>query len=154
MDPATITRYITGTLDGVDFVVAGSDAFFFYDPGGDTPPDRRLPFATIVTSDAYDDFSDLDRPSVYRLNFGVGRETFRSLFGTASFPDDADEVAASSYDFTVLDRILPHPVYGKMFWVCVLSPSPETFAAVKPLLAEAHERAAGRHAKTRQRDES
>ena len=31
------------------------------------------------------------------------------------------------HDFTALDRIMPHPVYGKMYWVCVLNPSDETF---------------------------
>jgi len=34
---------------------------------------------------------------------------------------------------------MPHPVYGKMYWVCVLNPSAETFETVKGLLAEAYE---------------
>jgi Family of unknown function (DUF6194) len=44
-------------------------------------PRRRLPFATIVTRDAYERVSNLDRPGVFRLNIGVGRETYRSMFG-------------------------------------------------------------------------
>jgi hypothetical protein len=31
--------------------VAWGDSFFFYDPDGDAPTDRRMPFATIVTND-------------------------------------------------------------------------------------------------------
>jgi hypothetical protein len=46
---------------------------------------------------------------------------------------------------------MPHPVYGKMYWVCVLNPSAATFEAVKPLLAEAYQAAAGRHAKREER---
>ncbi len=136
MDEAAITTYITGTFAGVDVVVASGNSFFFHDPGKGLPKDRRFPFATLVTNDAYDRFSDLNRPGVFRLNVGVGKQTFRSLFGSAE-----------GHDFTALDRIMPHPVYGKMYWVCVLSPSATTFEAVKPLLAEAYERAARRHAK-------
>lgn len=39
---------------------------------------------------------------------------------------------ASVYDFTALDQIMPHPVYGKMFWVCVLNPSAATFQSLHP----------------------
>ena len=42
-----------------------------------------MPFATIVTKDytGFDTASDLNRPGVFRLNVGVGRDTFRALFG-------------------------------------------------------------------------
>jgi hypothetical protein len=32
-----------------------------------------------------------------------------------------------------------------MSWVCVLNPSPATFETIKPLLAEAYQRAVSRH---------
>jgi hypothetical protein len=141
IDEAAVTRAIVETLGGVDVVTTDGNSFFFYDPGGDTPPDRRFPFATLVTTDEYDRFSDLSRPGVYRLNVGVSRETFRSLA-----PDPPPGAGERTYDFTALDRIVPHPVYGSMHWLCVLNPSPETFAKVLLLLAEAHERAARRYA--------
>lgn len=100
------------------------------------------PFATLVVSDEYDQASDLRREGVFKLNVGVSRETCRALFGDAARDDDAE----TRYDFTALDTILPHPVYGTMHWVCVLNPSAATFERVKPLLAEAHERAARRYA--------
>lgn len=61
---------------------------------------------------------------------------------------DAPSIARYISDtFTAVDRLLPHPVYGWMSWVCVLSPSPATFQTVVPLLAEAYDLAAGKFAK-------
>ncbi|HEU0114432.1 MAG TPA: DUF6194 family protein [Thermomicrobiales bacterium] len=152
MDPEAIRQYIVDTFGGVDVVVASGDMFFFYDPSNGTPPDHRFPFATLVTGDRYDRASNLDRPDVFRLNVGVSPATFRSLFSaSAAATGDADE-AAPGYDFTAVDRIMPHPVYGQMFWLCVLNPSEATFAAVRPLLGEAYDRAARRDTKTRRAD--
>ena len=151
MDEASIPQYITDTFDGVDVVVgskeAGSpevswgDTFFFYDPNHSLPPGSSFPFATIVTKD-YGDFdcaSNLNRPGVFRLNVGIGRETYRSLFGSQTCLSDAGDAGEGDHDFTALNKIKPHPVYGKMFWVCVLNPSAATFQTVKPLLGEAYD---------------
>jgi hypothetical protein len=134
MDETAITKYITETFAGVEVVVASGDTFFFHDPGKDLPTDHRFPFATLVTSDGDDPFSDLNRPGVFRLNISVSKRTFQSLLGPSG-----------GHDFTALDRIMPHPVYGKMYWVCVLNPSDATFEAVKSLLAEAYETASRKH---------
>ena len=144
MDSDAITQEIVAMFDGVDVVEASGDWFFFHDPGRNLPPDRRFPFATLVTGDHYDAFSNLDRPGVFRLNVGVSPATFRASIETASA--DA-ETAAFGYDFIALDRIMPHPVYGTMFWLCVLNPSAATFARMRPLIAEAYERAANRRTK-------
>ena len=48
---------------------------------------------------------------------------------------------------TALHQLMPHPVYAPQSWVCVLNPSPETFRAAQPLLAEAYAMAVRRHAK-------
>ena len=79
MELEAITQYIKDTFDGLDVVEASGDVYFFADPDGTSDPSRRLPFATIVTSDAYDQFSNLNRPSVFRLNIGLSRDTFRTL---------------------------------------------------------------------------
>jgi hypothetical protein len=139
LDPDAITRYIVETFGGVDIVTASDDTFYFYDPRDGTPVDHMFPFATLVTGDRHDQASNLDRPGVFRLNVGVSRQTFQSLFGADATPDDA-------YDFTAPDTLLPHPVYGRMHWVCVLNPAAQTFETVQRLLAEAYERAAARHA--------
>lgn len=142
MNEASIAQYIIDTFDGIHTVTADGNTFFFYDP------DRKFPFATLVTNDAYDQTSDLNRPSVFRLNIGIGKQTYRSLFGSRTPTSAEDGGVDSGYDFTALDRLLPHPVYGKMYWVCVLNPSATTFqAAVQPLLAEAYDLAVSKYAK-------
>ena len=151
MSDTEISRYITGTLKGVDVVVDSGNSFFFYNPDSNLPPDHRFPFITIVTSDIYDQFSNLNRPSVFRLNIGIGKQTFRSLFGSPKLPSGTDNTAESGhnpsdYEFTALDRLMPHPVYGRQYWVCVLNPSDETFETkVRPLLAEAYELAVSKY---------
>jgi len=105
-----------------------------------------MPFATIVTKDYgdFDNASQLHRPDVFRLNIGVSRDTFRALFSAA--PGEQGE-QGSTYDYAALDRLMPHPVYAPQSFVCVLNPSPDTFEAVKPLLADAYGRVAIRHAR-------
>lgn len=73
---AELAQYILGTFPGVETTTNFGYTFFFYDS------DRMLPFATIASSgNEYERGSNLDRPGVFRLNIGVSRQTFRSLFG-------------------------------------------------------------------------
>ncbi len=91
-------------------------------------------FATIVTTDEHDlgEPSKLSRPGVFRLNIATRKETFQRLVGGMEDPD-----------YAALDRILPHPVFAKELWVCVLNPSRRTFEEqVKPLISASHERLA------------
>lgn len=133
MDETSITAYITDTFPGVETTTAYGYTFFFYDS------ERMLPFATLTASDnEYDRVSNLDCPDVYRLNIGVGRQTFQALFGS-------DKVDVSGYDFTTLDNIMPHPEYAKQHFLCVLSPGAATWERVRALLAEAYEIAVQRH---------
>ena len=91
--------------------------------------------------------SNLNRPSVFRLNIGVSSDTYRMMFGTQpAFPRDGGSVN-TGHDFTLLDTIMPHPIYASMSWICVLNPSSETFEKVKPLLAEAYALDAKKHSR-------
>jgi hypothetical protein len=81
----------------------------------------------------------LNRPGIFRLNIGVSKQTFQSLFGT-------EAVDLKDYDFTALDVIMPHPEYAQYHFICVLSPSEKTFEEIRPLLAEAYDIAARRYA--------
>jgi hypothetical protein len=142
VDQEAIIQYVADTFAGVDITRPGDgpgagDTFFIYDPRHDLEPKQQMPFATIVTKDygEFDNTSRLDRPGVFRLNVGVSRDTFRRLFGEEK-PPDAPE--ATRYDYAVLDRLMPHPVYARQSWASVLNPSRETFELVKPLLAEAY----------------
>ncbi len=144
-----VLQYIEQTFSGLDLLrptdgPGAGDTFIYYDPQRDLDPARRMPFATSVVKDygEYDNRSQLDRPGVYRLNIGVGRDTFRTLFGYA--PGE-EPPAGTEYDYAALDTLMPHPVYAPQSFVCVLNPSAATFETVKPLLAEAWSRAAARH---------
>jgi hypothetical protein len=148
MDQAAITSFITTTFAGVDAEVgseeggapevAWGDSFFIYDPDRTLEGARRFPFATIVTKDYgdFDNASDLDRLGVFRLNIGVSKDRYDSLFA-----------ADAEHDFTALDKLIPHPVYGQYHWVCVLNPSETTFEALKPLIREAYDRAVERYSR-------
>jgi hypothetical protein len=122
---------------------AWGDSFFFYDPDGD-PEDRRMPFATIVTSnyDGFDTASDLGRPGVFRLNVAVGRARFEELVG---YPPSGHAERSAGHDYAAVDQLLPHPVYGARAWVSIVNPGERTGAQARTLLAEAHARAVGRH---------
>lgn len=144
-----IIDYVTHTFTGVEVVrptdgLGADDTFFFYDPQRNIDPTRRFPFATIVTKDygGFDEASNLNRADVFRLNVGLSRDTFHTLFG---YPPTGDSVGNTDYDFADLDQLMPHPAYAQQSWVCVLNPGFETFEMVKPLLAEAHSRAAAQH---------
>jgi hypothetical protein len=143
MDETAIREFITRTFAGVSVVEAMGASFFIYDS------DDKFPFATIVTNDEHDQASNLDRESVFRLNIGVSKPTFQSMFGAGT--SDRDEGGAEGgYDFTALDCLMPHPVYGMMYWVCVLNPSEETFhTTIQKLLAEAYDMAVRKRARTR-----
>ena len=133
MDELSVANYITQTFPRVETTTNFGYTFFFYGSN------HTLPFATIASSDnEYERISNLDRPGVFRLNIGVSRQTFQSLFGMA-------KVDVSSYDFTALDVIMPHPDYAPQNFICVLSPSEATFEKIRTLLAEAYEIAVRRY---------
>ena len=130
-DPDEITSWMTSTYP--DTVVATALGATFFSLDASSWPN----FATIVTTDEHDmgTPSDLARPGVFRLNLGVGKETFERLVGGVEDPD-----------YAVLDRVVPHPVYAKQRWIGILNPSRATFEdVVKPLVAEAYERLARQH---------
>jgi predicted DNA-binding protein (MmcQ/YjbR family) len=54
-------------------------------------------------------------------------------------------VDVSSYDFTALDVIMPHPDYAPQHFICVLSPGEATSEKIRSLLAEAYDIAVRRY---------
>ena len=92
MDQDAIVRFITARFPGVDADVgsgesgapeiAWGDTFVIYDPESTLEGAKRFPFATIVTKDYgdFDNLSNLARDGLFRLNVGLSRETYESLF--------------------------------------------------------------------------
>jgi hypothetical protein len=107
-----------------------------------------MPFATIVVHDydGFDTASDLNRPGVFRVNIAVGRQRYQDLVG---HPPAAHAEHHGSYDYTALDQFMPHPVYAAQGWISILNPSETNADQVRSLLAEAHDRAAERHQRSR-----
>ncbi len=98
--------------------------------------DHRLPFVSLADSDNdYDNVSNLNREGVFRINIGVSRETFESLFADAN---------AENVDYKALNVFMPHPDYARQHFVCILNPSGEKEALAKKLMVEAHDLAASR----------
>jgi hypothetical protein len=145
-----VIEFVTAELEGTVVVVASEDngdpevawgdTFFFYDPDGITVPERRLPYATIVTNDypGFDEASNLKRTGVYRVNAWVSRDTFELQTSVEG---------ASAIDYAALDKVIPHPVYGPQSWLSILNPGRETEGTVKNLLDEAHNLARTRYEK-------
>jgi Family of unknown function (DUF6194) len=127
-NPDEIRRWVTTTYPETVTAEAMGATFFSLD-------EKHWPnFATIVTTDEHDmgTPSDLARDGVFRLNIGVGRDTFQRLVGSMKDPD-----------YAALDQVVPHPVYAKQRWIAILNPSRQTFdEIVKPLIAEAYDRLA------------
>jgi hypothetical protein len=141
MHAREMRRYIGAEFEGVRVAEASGDSFFRYDPDGDLPPERQLPFATIVTGDHYDHVSKLDGRDAYRLNIGLTKATYTASFGAP--PTDPDYAAE--------DTLMPHPTYASQYWVCVVNPGEATLPVVRELLAEAHRYAARKYANHRRR---
>ncbi|MGC4003409.1 MAG: DUF6194 family protein [Pirellulales bacterium] len=132
MDQAEVKTFILENFSDVRCDESAGDSFFFV---GD---ERMMPFATLVTSDKHDQVSDLNRPDVYRLNIGIGKTAFGQLFGDDLLRSLKMNVAPPGYDYTTLDHVMPHPVYGYLGWVCVLNPGYTTWESARKLLQVAH----------------
>ena len=137
MDESLIAEYICDSFEGIVPLKSWGELSFFYNLGLALP--RGVYFATIKDRDGENDrASNLSRDGVYRLNIGIGRSAYMNLFGETPTRPPAGGVVETGHDFTRLDVLTPHPVYGWMSWVSVLNPSESTFEALKPLLKESH----------------
>jgi hypothetical protein len=98
---------------------------------------HMVPFTTIAYKDNdYDNISQLSRNGVFRVNIGVGKETFNALVG-----HDTPEV---KIDYATLNTFMPHPDYAKQLFICILNPSEQNEERVKKAILEAHALATSR----------
>lgn len=145
-------QYLRETFAGTRVDEAGGDMFFTYDPDGDLPADRWLPFATIVTGDGYDTVSDLSHPGAYRLNMGVPKQTYVAHLGTAPTDRDAEGILVTDAGYAARDQLMPHPVYANQHWISVINPGAATLATTRHLLAAAYDFAVRKHDNHRTRE--
>lgn len=130
-----ITEYMLKTYPGVKVSRNWGEKGLFYNPNNALP--KGIYVLTFKEKDGpHDKASSLDRTNHYRLNLGISKESFRSMFGAVPARPAAGEVVASGHDFKQIDTIMPHPVYGWMAWIAVINPSAATFAKLQPLIDE------------------
>jgi hypothetical protein len=118
-----IEQYLTEKLQDIAQVDNFGYKFFLYGA------DSKLPFVTIAGSDnEYDRISNLDRDGVFRINIGVSKRTFNDLF----------PVGHTGWDYTALNRFMPHPEYAAQYFICVLNPEGHILSETLAFIEEAY----------------
>ncbi|RED13149.1 DUF6194 family protein [Pontivivens insulae] len=103
---------------------------------------RGVYVATIKQKDGENDrASQIDRPGIWRLNVGVPPSRFEAEFGPRPARPAKGGVIGGDWDFTELNRLTPHPVYGWMGWLAILNPSESRWPQIAELIDAAHAKA-------------
>lgn len=128
----------TSNLEGTVLIESWGEKGIFYNPYHTLK--RGVYVLTIKEKDGENDkSSNLNRDNVFRVNLGVRKTTFKKMFGEIPKRPSAGGIVSMNFDFTELDKIIPHPVYAWMGWISVLNPSLKTFESLKPYIEEAYE---------------
>ena len=141
-----IVQYVCSTYPGVVDDKNWGERALFYNPR------RALPKGTYILSfkecdGRNDSASNLDRAGVYRLNLGISTSRFVEMFGALPTRPSAGKTIDGAWDFSALDKLMPHPVYAWMAWVVILSPGRQSFENLKPLIEESYQLAVERFRK-------
>lgn len=141
-----VLQYCLDNLPDTVLVKSWGESGIFYNPNNSLK--RGIYVMTVKEKDGDNDKgSNLDRENIYRINIGVCKSTFINMFGTIPARPTKGGIVDMPFDFTQTNKILPHPVYAWMSWVCVLNPSDATFEELKPLIQEAYEYATEKYSK-------
>ncbi len=138
MEPDKILSYCLDNLDDVVLAESWGEKGIFYNPQNILK--RGIYILTVKEKDGENDkSSDLNRDNIYRVNLGVRKKTFIEIFGDTPPRPAKGKAVDMDYDFSELNRLIPHPVYAWMSWICILNPSEQAFEHLKPLIQEAYE---------------
>ncbi len=97
--------------------------FFFYGS------EQVLPFVTFAASDnEHDNISNLNRDGVFRVNIGIAKDSFNKLFAGNE----------AKWDYTELNRFMPHPDYAAQHFICILNPGGGQLTETINFINEAH----------------
>lgn len=146
VSPASISDYLIKSFHDLTIINSWGETSFFYNPDHLSP--RGTYFCTIKENDGENDkASALYRDHVFRFNFGIAKTTFLDLFGRIPSRPSKGGVIHGSYDFTQLDTLCPHPVYGWMCWVAIMNPSEKSMKQLESLILESYELVLRKHQK-------
>ena len=137
MNPETIVKKITDDFYGVVPKSSWGETSLFYNPGKVLP--NGVYFCTIKEKNGENDkSSELDRTGIFRVSIGINKTSYEKLFGLKPPRPAKGCMINTGHDFTALNTLMPHPIYGWMNWVQILNPSENTFAEILPLIKEAN----------------
>ena len=140
MTPDDLLRRLMSDYEGLAPKTSWGETSLFYNPG--LVLANGVYFATIKERDGDNDRASLlDREGVFRLSFGLSSPSYEQLFGPRPARAPKGGVVTTAYDYSALDQLTPHPVYGWMGWVQVLAPGSQTVSEIAPLLRESHDKA-------------
>lgn len=152
-----VIRSLMARYKGLVAIEAWGETSLFYNPIGILK--RGAYCLTFKQKDGENDFSSkLDRQNVcYRMNFKISKPTFLTYFDESQMPARPAKGqvitlnSKKAYDPTVIDQLIPHPVYGWMSWVSVINPSRKTIEMLldKGLIEESYQDAINRHNKNK-----
>jgi hypothetical protein len=110
----------------------------FYNP--ESRLKKGIYLLTFKEKDGKHDVSpNLKRKDIYRLNLGISKDTFLTLFEFIPKRPNVGGVVEMNFDFSQIDTIMPHPIYAWMAWICVLNPTEKTFQTLLlPLIQEGY----------------
>jgi hypothetical protein len=144
--PTSISDFLLTTFEDLRLIDSWGEASFFYNPDNVGP--RGTYFCTIKEKNGENDkASSLDRKGVFRFNFGISKSTFLELFSAIPKRPLKGGIIEGAYEFTALDCLTPHPVYGWMCWVSISNPSKDSFQQIEYLIFESYQLAKLKHAK-------
>ena len=146
MQPNDILNYCIDNLPDTVLVNSWGKSGVFYNPKNTLK--CGIYVLTIKEKDGDNDkSSDLNRENIYRVNIGIRKSSFINMFSSVPARPSKGGIVDMPYDFTQTDKILPHPVYAWMSWVCALNPSDITFERLKSLIQESYEYAKEKYSK-------
>lgn len=135
-----IIAYIQNHYKHISTKKVYGEISFFYNPSNAFKNGAYL--CTIKLKDGPNDkASNLCATGAFRLNIGIPKEEYAALFGSIPKRPAKGEIICGNYDFTQKNRLLPHPVYGWMSWVCIVAPSEEMFYEIVPYIDMAYSKA-------------
>lgn len=133
MNSSELELWILQNYEGLLVTNAYRERSFFYNP--DKSLLKGIYFATIKESDGPNDrASKLDREGIYRLSIGIGKRQYKEMFGEIPKRPAKGNIVSLDLDFSILNEVVPHPIYAWMGWVCILNPELEKIDSIKNLL--------------------
>jgi hypothetical protein len=146
MTAIDLENWLLNNYQGVMVTNAYRERSFFYNPNCSLP--KGIYFATIKESDGPNDkASHLDREGVFRLSVGIGKHNYQNVFGAIPTRPLKGKIIDYDFDFSILDTLMPHPIYAWISWVAINNPKRENLETVKYLLDMSYQSVIAKFAK-------